>query len=340
MGIVFFCQSCGSRFEVDSRMAGKKGRCKKCGQDMAIPKADQLASMVAMPALAAAPVGAGPGAPAEAGGPSWIKTASSNVGLAPLTLDRFSIGKKLAKPSPLDDADDSKPLLLAGPEISDFHGHRSKPVSAVARIWRKDVGFVQKIFRWLNESAYLVSIPFVMILLFGIAVKSRHLAIFGAIFVILLNLGRIVAGVANLAVVPLREGLNAKKMKKPLRRVIEPVLTIVLVILAFTFIPWLSSSPPGEGSYRDRVKKSFSDLENEVKDEVKNAAAGKGLGVKKLADEAKEKLKGLRSQPGDAPAGGTLPDGQPRSPEAAVDGLLKGVRDNARRTIDESQGQP
>lgn len=339
MGIVFFCQSCGSRFEVDARMAGKHGRCKKCGQDMAIPKADQLASMVAMPALAAAPAAAAPG-PGEAGAASWIKTASSNVGLAPLTLDRFSIAKKNAKPSPLDDAEDSKPFLLAGPEISDFHGKKSKPVSAVARIWRKDVGFIQKTFRWLNESAYLVSIPFVMILLFGIAVKSRHLAIFGAVFVILLNLGRIVAGVANLAVVPLREGINTKKMKKPLRRVIEPVLTIALVVLAFTFVPWLSSSPPGQGNIRERIKKEVTELENEVKDEVKNAAAGKGLGVKKLADEAKEKLKGLQSQPDDAPQGGKPPEGQPKSPEAAVDGLLKGVRDNARRTVEESQSQP
>ena len=39
MGIVFFCQSCGARFEVDPRMAGKRGHCKKCGQIMTIPRA-------------------------------------------------------------------------------------------------------------------------------------------------------------------------------------------------------------------------------------------------------------------------------------------------------------
>ena len=54
MGIVFFCQSCGARFEVDPRMAGKTGRCKKCGQTMSIPRAEQIASIAAMPALAAA----------------------------------------------------------------------------------------------------------------------------------------------------------------------------------------------------------------------------------------------------------------------------------------------
>ena len=62
MNIVFFCQSCGSRFEVDPRAAGKQGRCKKCGQRMTVPKAEEIASMAAMPALAVAGAGAGAGA--------------------------------------------------------------------------------------------------------------------------------------------------------------------------------------------------------------------------------------------------------------------------------------
>ena len=73
---------------------------------------------------------------------------------------------------------------------------------------------IQKIFRWLNESAYLVSIPFVIILLFGIAVKAYSIAIFGATFVVLLNIGRIVAGVANLAVIPLRDGFNMQEVQE------------------------------------------------------------------------------------------------------------------------------
>ena len=67
MGIVFFCQSCGARFEVDPRMAGKKGHCKKCGQYMAIPRAEEIASMAAMPALAAQAPGA-VAAPSTRGG--------------------------------------------------------------------------------------------------------------------------------------------------------------------------------------------------------------------------------------------------------------------------------
>ena len=103
MGIVFFCQSCGARFEVDSRMAGKKGRCRKCGQYTTIPRAEEIASLTALPALAtaaaaaAAPAAHSPPPPAapiarldDAPSPSvasWLKAGLSQVGLAPLTLD-------------------------------------------------------------------------------------------------------------------------------------------------------------------------------------------------------------------------------------------------------------
>ena len=98
MNIVFFCQSCGSRFEVPSASAGKKGRCKGCGQMMTVPKAQELASMVAMPALAPEAVGAGfragagpklapvkPAARDANAGKSlaWLAAAVSNVALAP-----------------------------------------------------------------------------------------------------------------------------------------------------------------------------------------------------------------------------------------------------------------
>ncbi len=67
MNIVFFCRSCGSRFEVDPRASGKQGRCKKCGQRMTVPKAGEVASMASMPALAMAGVGAPAGTGAAVG---------------------------------------------------------------------------------------------------------------------------------------------------------------------------------------------------------------------------------------------------------------------------------
>src|SRR5262245_15901508 len=203
MGIVFFCQSCGARFEVDPRMAGKKGRCRRCGQHTMIPRAEEIASMTAGPALAAAGAVAGAPAGAQAAArplpvrsrpsdedeppPSiaaWLKAGISQVGLAPLSSDRLP---RPTRPSALDDAEDSKPYQLAAPVLENRGPVRIQD-SPLIRLWRRVLGYIQKVFRWLNDSAYVVSIPFLMILLFGAAVKNRPVALFGATFVVLLNI--------------------------------------------------------------------------------------------------------------------------------------------------------
>ena len=117
MGIVFFCQSCGARFEVDPRMAGKQGRCRNCGQYTTIPRAEEIVSMSAMPALAATAAGAGirgvkaaPPLHDDERPPSlgaWLKAGISQVGLAPLSGVHRPVRPVL--PSALDDGEDSKP---------------------------------------------------------------------------------------------------------------------------------------------------------------------------------------------------------------------------------------
>lgn len=340
MGIVFFCQSCGARFEVDARMAGKKGRCKACGQMTSIPHAEEIASMVAIPALAGAGVngGAGKAAPPAV---SWLKTAASSVGLAPLTVDRIPIGvRRGSAPSPLDDAEDSKPYALVKPERGESGGRVSAHNNVVGRFWNREVGVVARIFRWLNESAYLLSVPFIMILLFATAIKSRPLALFAATIVVALNVGRFAAGVANLAVVPLRGGFTAQKLKKPFRRVAEPVITVALVFLGFTFIPWLSSGGSRGGGVAERLRSSAVELKGEMKDELEKA---KDIDVGKLGAQARERLKELGSPTQGAessPVDGSQPGAAPPSADAAIGGLIKSVGERARQTIDESQKQP
>ena len=138
--------------------------------------------------------------------------------------------------------------------MREIRGRVEAQDNVVVRVWRRQLGGVQKLFRKINQAAYLVSVPFLMILLLGAVVGNRPMALFGATVVVLLNIGRLVAGVANLAVIPFRDGINLNKMKKPLRRVIEPAVTIGLVVLAFTFIPWLSSGQSAKGSIADRIR--------------------------------------------------------------------------------------
>jgi hypothetical protein len=307
MGIVFFCQSCGARFEVDPRMAGRKGRCRKCGQYTTIPRAEEIASMAAMPALAPTAVAVGRAAPAPAADGtaasigSWLRAGISQIGLAPLTAERLKPARP-SRPSALDDAEDSKPYALAMPLV-DNRGPVRIQDNIALRLWRRELGGLQKVFRWLNESAYFVSIPFLMILLFGTAVKNRHLALFGATFVVLLNLGRLVAGAANLGLVPLRDGLSPRKYPKPVRRVAEPIFTIALVVLGFTFIPWLSGGRPASGSLTDRLRAGATELEKEIKGEVGVVIdKARRIDVEKLGNQARDRLKKLGG-PAEAPTG-------------------------------------
>ena len=88
MSIVFFCHSCGSKFTVDPRMAGKQGRCKKCGKQMTVPAPAEVvsASKVAEPEPAVVGSGGGAKGPAT----SWLGDVDAgDVALAPLTIDRM-----------------------------------------------------------------------------------------------------------------------------------------------------------------------------------------------------------------------------------------------------------
>jgi hypothetical protein len=52
----------------------------------------------------------------------------------------------------------------------------------------RQVGGLQKVFRKINQAAYLVSVPFLAILILGAVLQSRQLAILGATAVVLLNI--------------------------------------------------------------------------------------------------------------------------------------------------------
>jgi hypothetical protein len=278
MNIVFFCQICGSRFDVDGRMAGKEGRCKKCGKQMTVPKGEKLAATAATPGPAAMSAGAAATPASE-----WLaEMAPSQVGLAPLTIDRMP---GLKKPSMFaeDDLADSKPYLLAQPERSS--GRPVAPVSGVKALWRRQLGGVEAFFRWINQTAYLISVPFLMILLLGTMVRSHPMSNFGAIVVVALNIARLVTGFFNLAVIPFRDGINFKRLKKPLRRVIEPAITIGLVGLAFAFIPWLSKHDTSDGTFSRQLRAGVRKIERKVED-VKDKANALGVAPSRKGPEA------------------------------------------------------
>ena len=367
MGIVFFCQSCGARFEVDSRMAGKRGRCKKCGQMMSIPKAESLASMMAMPALVGAGAGAGAGVVREIhpaseapGVEKWLGGAASNVGLAPLTVDqiRSPFGKQQTakRKAADDDLGDGLPYAVEQFDKGDKRGRATKPVSGVKMAYRKELNSVLKILRMINEAAYLVSVPFLMILLLGILTRSHSMEVFGATVVVLLNIGRVVTGIVNLAVVPFRESplqgilflippftfiylsQHWNKLKKPAMRVVGPLLTILAVVAAFSFIPSISGKTKATGSVVDRLKAGASTLKSDIKGQIKEAES---LDLQSLQQKAEAGLKSI----GDRAKAQSKGDGDP-APEAAEPksddaprGFLRNVEKKINDALDSTGGK-
>jgi hypothetical protein len=359
MTVVFFCQSCGSRFELDAKFAGKNGACKKCGQRMTIPRAQELASMAAMPAVAAAGAGRTPHSrPADAPEAPFNVALVSQAELMPLTVAGARGLKPPSKATPLDDDSGSALYSIVKtmrklPQI----GAKSKSAGLLRRFYRKELGGVQKLLRWVSDTAYLASTPFLVVILLGIAIKSRPVALLGAAVAVLLNIGRFAAGLLNLIVIHFRASVTEgilflippitvvylitgwSKMQKAIRRVVEPAVTIGLVILAFMFIPWLRHGTQQTGSLKDQVQAEAGALQEDVRGALDKA---KNLDADSLRKTAQGKLHELQGQlQGGGGSGSAAPPGaNPAAPESAVEGKLKRVTDQIRQRTNEIQNEP
>jgi hypothetical protein len=85
--------------------------------------------------------------------------------------------------------------------------------------------------------------------------------------------------------------------------VAEPIFTIALVVLGFTFIPWLSGGRPASGSLTDRLRAGATELEKEIKGEVGVVIdKARRIDVEKLGNQARDRLKKLGG-PAEAPTG-------------------------------------
>ncbi len=274
MGLVFFCQGCGSRFDVPESRAGHPASCARCGRRTVIP---------------------GPVEPVSAVSASEPFT---DVGLKPLTVDSLPVLPRLPlQLDPLADVpdDDEKPYTFATAEmVPPVVAQLSSPVPAGKVAWRRALGALQKPFRWLNDAAYLVSVPFLMLILVGTIARSRPMAVLGAAAVVLLNAGRLATGLVNLVLIPFREGIGSGllflvplvtpiylvrhwgRMRAATRRVVEPIATVGLVVVAFTFVPWLrrGGADRAPGGLVTQLRAGAEGLEADVREEVEKVESG------------------------------------------------------------------
>jgi len=246
---------------------------------------------------------------------NWIDAVTSQVALAPITEQRLSALRK--KPTPLDDASFTGLYKVAtAPSLPALRAGSGRPAGPITRTYRRELFKIQSLFRWLNQSAYLVSVPFLMILLLGVVTDSPSLLGLGGVVVIALNIGRFFAGMANLLVIPFRDSpiqgvlflippftfiylaKNWPKVRKPFLRVIGPIATIGLVAVAFVVAPMLHSGLKKNESLTDQLREGAGSAKAAISRNVGKASKlnADDLGIGKLLPEARKALKALEGQ--------------------------------------------
>jgi predicted Zn finger-like uncharacterized protein len=318
--IHFHCPACGSRFAVDEGLAGRIGRCKSCGERFTVP-AVSAASKPPVDRAARGASGTHGGlrltplaaasrssvTPVTGRPTNWIDAVTSQVGLAPISVEKMTPLR--GKPSGLDEPSADGPYALASaPSLPAVEAAGGRPAGRVTRGYRHGMLSLQRLFRWLNETAYLLSVPFLMCMLLGLATESHSLLILGAWAVVLLNLGRIAAGLANLVVIPFRESLlrgvlflippltfvylarHWSTVHRPVKRIVGPVVTIGLVALGLAVEPWLGGESGRDGAAHARTDSASAGRE---KTSGETRGAGSREALERLEDRASKALRSM-----------------------------------------------
>jgi hypothetical protein len=164
---------------------------------------------------------------------------------------------------------------------------RSRPAGWLYVKWRGAVGAVLKLLRLIDSFAYLISVPFLMLMLFGIIVEKRELMHTGAVVVALANYGRFWTDLLALFVRPYKDGplqglaflfppytvyyltRHWARVKPIVRRIATSCIPIVLVVLAYAFL--LSSRPPVKElrEIPGRIQAGEEELRRDIDSELK-----------------------------------------------------------------------
>jgi hypothetical protein len=328
MLMLFTCEHCGKRIQVDARMQGRRGRCSHCGREMRIPRVDEPQPP---------PVPSGDQAretAREAGRPRAHPRAPSGDGgfrlSAPeprpeVSLAHFQQPPVLTEPEQLHRhvgaeapsafellADDGPPGMdsLASPEVQrglreleefkkDPRGYQlaedldsrffrwfrgSRPAGWVYTQWRKGVGLILRALRFITDWAYLISVPFLILMVFGIAIGHRWLIHTGAVVVVLVNIGRFWTDLLSVFVRPFKDGpvhglmflfppyglyyLASRwdKFKPTFRRLGTSCIPIVLVLLAYMFIPAVDPDARTAPTLPEKARRAGRDIVEDARE--------------------------------------------------------------------------
>jgi DNA-directed RNA polymerase subunit RPC12/RpoP len=148
--------------------------------------------------------------------------------------------------------------------------------------WRAAVGVVLRLLRWVDTWAYLISVPFIILMIFGIVVENRGFVHMGAVVVVLANYGRFWADLLAFFVRPYKDGplqglaflfppytiyfltTRWKYMKPILKRIAGSCIPIVLVVLAYAFLPSVNPDIDQAAGVEAKIESGKAELDREI----------------------------------------------------------------------------
>jgi predicted Zn finger-like uncharacterized protein len=307
MFMLFTCEHCGARIKVDGRSQGKRGRCSKCGHVMVIPHIEAHAHEPAHASDAPFRLSPPDERPAAVHVPPPILVEPEHLERH-VTSEEFHEFELTAGDANPEAAALASPEVRRGlRELDEFQkdprpynlvdgleksflarwDRGSGPAGWLVVKWRQGVGLILRLLRWIDDWAYLISVPFIILAIFAIAIQNRGLVHTGAVVVVLANYGRFWTDLLAIFVRPFKEGpihglaflfppygiyylwTRLDKFKPTLRRLITSCIPIVLVVLAYAYLPFVNPAAKDAKGLPEKILSGERELIHEIRDDLK-----------------------------------------------------------------------
>lgn len=292
--IAFSCQRCATHFKVPDSLAGKKAHCKKCGESLRVPRAPAAVASVAATGLfrmgAVPPVQVSASRARQRESQPVGQPATPSLRLVPIP-SQDEIQPVNPKRERLWEEDDGVEYELSKPvAVSTAKTASPRPLPRSSVFWgRGGIAEVLLIaIRKISDYTYLISIPFLLLMLTAIILKQRELAITAAVIVVLLNLVRLCMDGFVLVTLAFKHGpvqgvlffippftfyylsKRGKVMKEALSRFLGGALPIIGVLLLAIIVPWLrgEDAKDVDASIQDRLRNDLHDAKEIIKTKI------------------------------------------------------------------------
>ncbi|QDU80618.1 hypothetical protein Pla110_23490 [Polystyrenella longa] len=317
MPISFACPECGRQFTVRDELAGKAGHCNSCQHRFHIPDPTPVMSGASKSGHyrlgKASPSSKANGQPGGYHVPSAVDLAA----VSQHSLDRVQRNERR-----WEEEEESGPYQVKTPRTPWREQHqinkqrkKSKAPGAMKEFYWDRLRGLRHLLDNLNDFGYLVSVPFIAMVIISILWQSQNIGLIGASGIIAVNVIRFYINLIHLAVLPFRQSLmqgilflippftfyylyqNWKPMKKGAKKLFGPMFQIIAVILVFTFLPFLHSGKGGDNmKLPERIKSEADTLFKEAEtntQKVKEATRKQGT---KLLKKSEQKLNRIEEE--------------------------------------------